>query len=109
MMPGGKIKYANFTKKTAMLEKLRHYNPETYRRLMALDKDFRERGRLYAYARATFGLTDRQLAQLVTNTHGAADILRATCKDGNLRFDLDPGALLITRQVPAPELDCASP
>jgi len=52
---GGKVKYANFTKKTGMLEKIRHYNPETYRRLIALDKDLKAKGKLYAYLRDTFG------------------------------------------------------
>jgi hypothetical protein len=84
---GGKRKYANFTKKTGMLDKVRHYNPETYRRLVALDKDFQGNGKLYAYVRDTFGLTDDQLGQVVTNTHQAADILRGSCQAGKLRFD----------------------
>ena len=106
---GGKRKYANFTKKTGMLEKVRHYNPETYRRLMALDKDFKGKGKLYAYVRDTFGLTDDQLGQVVTNTHQAADILRGSCQAGKLRFDLDPDGLLATGKPAATKIDCANP
>ena len=106
---GGKRRYANFTKKTGMLEKIRHYNPETWRRLMTLDREFRDQGPLHAYVRDTFGLTDTQFEQVVTNTHQAAEILRTTCKAGNLRFDLDPEAFLVKGEVEAQQVDCDNP
>ena len=79
---GGRLAYANFTKKTGMLEKIRHYNPDTYRRLMRLTKDFEAKGELYGYVRNTFGLSDSQLKQVVKNTRQAADILRGSCQAG---------------------------
>jgi hypothetical protein len=106
---GGKVKYANFTKKTGMLEKVRHYHPETYRRLIALDKDFTAKGKLYAYLRDTFGLTEVQLALAVEGTHEAAAILKAGCKSGRLRFDLDPDAYLATGKAVAHTVDCENP
>lgn len=106
---GGKRLYANFAKKTGMLEKIRHYNPETYRRLMALDSDFGSRGTLYVYVRDTFGLTDTQLEQVVTNTRLAADILRTSCKTGRLRFDLDPDIFLATGATHPQPVDCGNP
>jgi hypothetical protein len=106
---GGKVKYANFTKKTGMLEKIRHYNPETYRRLIALDKDLKAKGELYAYVRDTFGLTEAQLNQGIQATHEAAEILRSTCKAGKLRFDLDPEAFLSTGKAVAQKVDCDNP
>ena len=106
---GGKRRYANFTKKTGMLEKIRHYNPETWRRLMALDRDFMEKGLLYGYVRDTFGLTDAQFEQVVTNTHKAAEILRASCRAGNLRFDLDPEMFFLNGEVEAQQVDCDTP
>ena len=106
---GGKRKYANFTKKTAMLEKIRHYNPKTYRRVMALDKDFKTRGKLYGYLRDTFGLTHTQLKQTLSNTHAAADILRASCKAGKLHFDLDPDSFLATGSAKPHKIDCDNP
>ena len=106
---GGKRRYANFTKKTGMLEKIRHYNPETWRRLMALDRDFTDQGPLYAYVRDTFGLTDVQFEQIVTNTRKAADILRKTCQAGGMRFDLDPRVFLLTGKANEQSVDCEKP
>ncbi len=106
---GGKLKYANFTKKTGMLEKIRHYNPETYRRLIALDSDFAAKGKLYAHLRDSFGLTDAQLGQAVAATREAAATLRATCQAGRLRFDLDPDAFLATGKAVAHKVNCEKP
>jgi hypothetical protein len=106
---GGKVKYANFTKKTGMLEKIRHYNPRTYRQLIALDDDLAAKGKLYAYLRDTFGLTEVQLAHAVTGVHEASAILRSSCKAGKLRFDLDPDAFLATGKAVAHKVDCENP
>ncbi len=92
---GGRIPYANFAKKTGMLEKIRHLSPRTYTRLIHLADDFEERGELYAWLRATFGLSERQIDQVVSNTVMAAGILRDSCVHGRLRFDLDPEAMLV--------------
>jgi hypothetical protein len=106
---GGKRKYANFAKKTGMLEKIRHYNPNTYRRLMALVADFEAQGELYAYLRDTFGLTDAQLRQAIANTRKAADILRGTCRAGKLRFDLAPDEFFVTGKAAEHDIDCENP
>jgi hypothetical protein len=106
---GGKRKYANFTKKTGMLEKIRHYNPETYRRVIRLDKDLQTHGKLHAYLEGTFGLTKAQLTQVVSNTHQAADILRGACKTGKLRFDLDPDGFLAKGEPETRKVDCENP
>ena len=106
---GGRLPYANFTKKTGMLEKIRHYSPDTYRRLMRLTKDFEAKGELYGYVRDTFGLSDAQFKQTVNNTRQAADILRGSCQAGKLRFDLDPAAYLTTGKAKAHKVDCDNP
>jgi len=106
---GVRTSYANYTKRTGMLERIRHYAPETYRRLMALDRDFAAQGPLYQYVRATFGLSDAEFGQTVDNTRAAAGILRATCREGKLRFDLDPEALLTQGKVVEARLDCDNP
>jgi hypothetical protein len=106
---GGKRNYANFAKKTRMLEKLRHYNPETYRRLVGLAKDFEAQGELYAYVRDTFGLSRTQFEQLVGNTRKAAGILGESCRAGRLRFDLEPEVFLATGKVAVHEVDCDNP
>ena len=106
---GGRVQYANFTKKTGMLEKIRHYSADTYRRLIGLDNDFSKQGELYAYVRDTFGLAEDQFRQIVNNTREAADILRTSCQSGKLRFDLDPETFLITGKADEQKIDCDSP
>ena len=103
---GGRIPYANFAKKTGMLEKIRHYNADVYRRLMRLAADFEAQGELSGYVRDSFGLSQPEFRQVVTNTGLAASILRTSCKAGNLRFDLDPEAFLISGSVAEEDVDC---
>ena len=106
---GGRLAYANFTKQTGMLEKIRHYNPGTYRRLMRLANDFEARGELYDYVQSTFGLSDRQFRQILNNTRLAAGILRDACHVGELRFDLDATAYLVTGKSQEYKVDCDNP
>jgi len=105
---GVRLTYANFTKRTGMLEKLRHYRADAYRQLMRLDRDFREQGPLHGYVRSSFGLSDREFAQVVSNTAQAAEILRMSCKAGRLRFDVDPVQFLLKGDVRPEEVDCES-
>ena len=103
---GARVQYANYTKRTGMLEAIRHYAPDTYRRLQALAADFRAEGPLFRYAAGQFGLATRELAQLTGNTIKAAEIMAAACRDGRLRFDLDPEGYLLGRALPpAPACD----
>ena len=106
---GGRVPSANFTKKTRMLEKIRHYSADTYRRLMRLQQDFEEQGELYRYVRGTFGLSDAQFRQVISNTGKAAAILRDTCRAGKLRFDLAPEEFLASGKVTERQLDCDRP
>lgn len=106
---GGRLAYANFTKQTRMLEKIRHYNPDTYRRLMQLAADFEARGELYDYVQSTFGLNDRQFNQILNNTRLAAGILRDACHAGKLRFDLDVRDYLVTGKSLERKVDCDTP
>ncbi len=86
---GGRYSYANYTKKTSMLEKVRHYNSATYQQLMKLDKDFSQQGELYHYLTQTFGLSKKQRDMIVKNTTMAAEIIRGHCRSGKLIFDLE--------------------
>ena len=106
---GVRLSYANYTKRTGMLEKLRHYRADAYRQLMRLDADFRAGGPLHGYVRTTFGLSDREFAQVVSNTTAAASILRDSCKAGRLRFDVEPAEFVVTGSVKPRELDCDAP
>lgn len=103
---GVKKLYANFTKRTQMLEKLRHYNPKTYIRLMKLDQDLKQQGPLFKYLKESFGLTTAQFNRTVQAIHDAAAIIRSTCEAGKLRFDLDPDVFFRTGNVPEQRLSC---
>lgn len=104
---GGRVEYANFTKSTRMLEKLRHFPATTYAKLARLDADFSAQGPLLAYVRDNFGLDDRQVAQIVKNTALAFGILSETCRRGELLFDLEPETFFVTGKVTGAQLDCA--
>ena len=103
---GGRVPYANFAKTTGMLEKLRHISPETYSRLLALATDFEEQGELYSWLQETFGLSDQQFDQIVTNTRLAAETLHDSCVHGRLRFSLDPEEMLIHGSTDETEIAC---
>jgi hypothetical protein len=105
---GGRL-YTNFTKKTKMLEKLRHLGADTYRKLIALNNDFKQQGERYEYFASNFNLGSIELKQLVTLTNEATGILKATCKAGQMHFDLyDPKALL-TNMAVEQTMDCQNP
>ena len=106
---GGKIQYANYAKKTGMLDGLHHYNPETYKKLIKLDTDFQGKGALYQYTKQTFGLTERQLKQVVDNTHKAAAIIRSGCESGAIRFDLNPDSYFKEKKAESMVVDCNNP
>ena len=106
---GVRVTYANFTKKTGMLENLRHYKANTYRQLMRLDRDFKSGGPLHEYVRKTFGLSEREFAQTKSNTASAAAILRESCKAGKLRFDIDPEQFMLTGDVVPEDVNCDAP
>ncbi len=101
--------YANFAKEAGMLAKLRHFRAATYRRLIALDRDLAVAGPLREYLRTTFGLTKEEREQAEGNARDAAAILRASCKGGQLRFDLEAEELLRTGAVTETRLDCDNP
>lgn len=105
---GGRVQYANFAKSTQMLEKLRHFGPGTYSKLMALDADLQQKGPIYQWVATSIGLDDGQIAQIVKNTALAAGILKDSCEAGNLIFDLDPESYFVAGKVDAVEVKCGN-
>lgn len=103
---GARVEYANFAKSTGMLENLRHFPAGPYRQLMALDADLQAKGPIHAYLRDSFGLSGAQFAQIVANTALAAQLLRASCSRGELRFDLDPQEFLVGGTVTEEDIGC---
>lgn len=106
---GGLTTCRNFSQESAILEKIRHFNPDTYKRLIKLDKDFSQEGKLYSYVKENFGLTEEQFQQIVTNTHEAATVLKESCKEKKLRFDLDPDKFFARKSSKNKRLNCNKP
>ena len=103
---GGRVQYANFAKSTQMLEKLRHMSGDTYLKLIALDADLQSKGPIYQWTATSLGLDDAQVNQIIKNTSLAADILRATCEAGQMRFDLSPKEFFETGLVVEQSVSC---
>ncbi len=102
----GRLAYANYAKTTGMLEGWRHFPAGTYRRLMRLDRDFASGGPLAAWLEAAFPLSERQRGMIKKNTALAASIFREACEKGELAFDLDPDAFLVSGTAMAEEVRC---
>jgi hypothetical protein len=98
--------YTGFAERTGMLDRLHHYNAGLYRRLQDLARDLSAKGDLYQYLADAFGLTSSQVEGIVERTEKAAGILRASCEAGELRFDLEPEALLLYGEVEARRVAC---
>lgn len=104
---GGRVEYANFAKRTGMLQKLRHFSADTFTRLLHLNRDLQEGGEILQYIKANFILNDGQVNQIIKNTRLATEILQDTCAIGKLRFDLDaPKNFFLTGQVAVTETAC---
>lgn len=106
---GGRVPYANFTKTTGMLQKLRHISAKTYTKLIHLNRDLQDQGPIYRYIQQNFILDAGQQRQIVKNTRLATDILKDTCDIGKLRFDLDnPKGFLINGNVQEQQINCGN-
>lgn len=103
---GVRTSYANFTQRTAMLERLRHYHPRTYRQLLAMARDFNARGPLYQQVRSSYGLSEAEFVRIAGNVRQAAALLQSSCRAGQLRFDLDPEAVVRGQTSTEVKVDC---
>jgi hypothetical protein len=106
---GVRLSYANYTQRTGMLERIRHYPAHTYRQLMALAADFAALGPLHAQVRSSFGLSEREFERVASNVKSAAAVLRDSCRAGRLRFDLDPEAFFRDGRAAEAAVDCGAP
>jgi hypothetical protein len=104
---GGLVGYANFTKSFQVLEDIRHMNPRIYLQLQRLAKDIEKNGELKSYLKDNFVLGKADYTSLLKNIRLAASILRSSCKQGLLRFDLDlPSYISNNGQVQTAPVNC---
>ena len=106
---GGNPRYANFTARTTMLEKIRHYDLATYRKLIKLNIDLQRKGPIFQHLRDKLNITDHDLAMVVANTGKAAGILTASCRSGHLHFDLNLDRIVAGQPSEDKVADCTNP
>jgi hypothetical protein len=94
------VKYANYTKKFKLLEEIRHLSPLFYSRLQFLAKDLKSNGALANYVRENFTMSQKDYAGFAANVELAANILKRSCLDNQLRFDLNFQDFLISGGLP---------
>lgn len=93
----------------AVLAGVRHLHADTFRRLLALDRDLRSGGPLRDWLAGGFGLSEAQLAAIARRARIAAGQLGAVCRDRTLRFDLDPDGFVVAGRVEARAVHCPDP
>ena len=103
---GGRVAYANFAKSTEMLQKLRHFDGGVYEQLLRLNADLQTQGEIYSWLSSSLGLADAEVSQFVKNTALAAGILQQTCREGKMRFDLNPVRFLETGDAGEDDVEC---
>lgn len=105
---GGRPTYVNYTKRTQMLEKIRHYDAAIYRKLVKLNKDFQSKGPAFQHLNTLY-LTEKEIASIVSNTNAATKIFQESCLRGELRFDLNYEQFILTGSSTEERLDCLNP
>jgi hypothetical protein len=106
---GGRVEYANFTKRQKFLEKFKHLNPRLYKKIIKMDLDFKSQGALYSYFKETFGLDNKQFNQIISNTASAAQILKSACESDTLKFDLVSHKNAAKNEFTEETLKCSNP
>jgi hypothetical protein len=86
--------YADFAAKAHMLEGLRHYSPDLYRRLGRLAADFENSGQAFQWLTQSAGLSEREAGTIAERTAAAFALLQADCRSGALALDLEPARIL---------------
>ncbi len=92
---GVRTSYSDFAEQTHMLDGVAHFSATTYRQLIRLDRDLRAQGEVHRHLSGSYGLGARELDLIVRRTRDAADILQRACRDGRVRFDLEPVEFLV--------------
>jgi len=95
--------YANFAKRTGMLDDLRHYDPQLYQRLGRLAADMAEEGPIYRWMTTSAGLGTREAEGIRNRTIAAFEILQTGCLAGTLALDFDLGYELFGQPVSSDE------
>ncbi|GGE59050.1 hypothetical protein [Actibacterium pelagium] len=101
-----KVEYQNDAFMTGMLARVRHFDADTYRSLHALAADLTNDGPTWNWLRESSGVSWAEADRIRENVGFAAETLAQSCELGVLRFDLDPDALLLNKEISSQEVAC---
>jgi hypothetical protein len=103
---GVRASYADFAKRTHMLDGVAHFSATTYRKLMRLNSDLTSKGALNRFLAGEFGLSEAQMSLIEQRARESSEIVKKACKEKRLRFDLEPERLLASGAAGEEPVDC---
>ena len=80
--------YANYARRTGMLDGWHHIDPGLYQRVQSLAADFSDAGPVASAVLGNYRLSSREAKGIIKRGIEIADQLRERCESGALRFDL---------------------
>ena len=80
--------YANYARRTGMLDGWHHIDPGLYQRVQSLAADFSDSGPVASAVLGNYRLSNREGKAIIERGIEIADQLRERCESGALRFDL---------------------
>ena len=80
--------YANYARRTGMLDGWHHIDPGLYQRVQSLAADFSDAGPVASAVLGNYRLSSREAKGIIKRGIEIADQLRARCESGALRIDL---------------------
>jgi len=101
--------YANFAKKSGMLDGLRHYPPGLYQKLGRLVADLAADGPARTWLVESAGLSSKEAAAIATRATEAFSKLKSDCESGALKLDIDLHAALGGNQAGPTSCGTGSP
>ncbi len=103
---GIRVGYTNYAQRTGMVEGLRRFDPNLYRRLRALAADFEVGGVVSRAIGNNYGLRTAEVEAIARRVVALDQILRRDCLAGRYQFDLAPGYLLAGASGVLEQPDC---
>ena len=89
----------NPMRKFRILENLRHFNSDYYKEIQVIASDFRNKGTFFHFLETTHNLHHPRISfiEYTSNFIDAAKILKNSCIQGTLHFDLDLKTFMINK------------
>ncbi|WP_205743118.1 hypothetical protein [Halioglobus maricola] len=103
---GVRSSYANYARRTGMLDSWHHMDPGLYRRITSLAADFEQSGPIAQAVRQNYRLSAGEASGIVQRGIEVGTQLRERCLAGALRFDLSVSSVLQPQAAIEETTDC---